>query len=237
MAIIKPIGVAESSPFRVKDLDAEAALHLEKAWKDAQSILEAARVEAARIRQSAEADRKAAIDRGIAEGRAEGSEKGRAEGRLAALDSTQKALAPGAALVDCLLSSLGPALDDAIRRATADAEAGVIRLAMAIASAVVKKEVSIDPGIVRANVAAAVSLAARRGGLEIRVHPADRVLMEQYIPELAARFEGLEVARVIADESVGRGGGRVVWAEGAADADIKVQLAEIERLIVGEGKA
>lgn len=232
MAILKPKFVVSATPFQAKDLDAEAALRLEEAREQARRIVKAAQEEAARIRALAEADRQGALERGVAAGKAEGIEKGRAEGRLASLDSAQKALAPGAARVESLLGILGPALNDAILRASTDAEAGVIRLALAIAKSVVKREVKLDPGIVLGNVEAAVALAARRGGLEIRVHPDDLVLMEQFVPELAARFDGLVVASVVADETIGRGGAQVAWAEGSANAAIDGQLREIERLLL-----
>ena len=75
----------------------------------------------------------------------------------------------------------------------------MIRLALSIARVIVKREVALDESIVRNNIAAAVALAARRGGLEIRVHPADRLLMDQFVPELAERFDGLEIVRVVED--------------------------------------
>jgi flagellar biosynthesis/type III secretory pathway protein FliH len=233
MGIFKSKSGASPSPFQIRNLDAEASAQIEEARKKADAIIRGAKEEAARIVKSADAERAAVQARGFAAGREEGIEKGRAESRLAALAEAQGRLSPGAARVESLLAQLGPALENAVRRATTDAEAGVIRLALAIARAVVKREVSIDESIVRSNVAAAIALAARRGGLEIRVHPADRVLMDQFSPELAERFDGLEIVRVVEDESVGRGGAKVAWAEGTADAGIAEQLAQIERLLLG----
>lgn len=236
MGILKHQAVPAFTPFHVRNLDEEAKSHVEEARAKADAIVRAAKEEAARIVAAAEEEKAAAVARAEAQGREAGVEKGRAESRLAALAEAQGRLAPGATRVGELLDRLGPALADAIGRATADAEAGVIRLALAIAKAVVKREVRLDEGLVRGNVLAAVALAARRGGLEIRVHPADRVLMDQFVPELAARFEGLEVAKVVEDESVGRGGARVAWAEGSADAGIAAQLEQIEKQLLGEAR-
>lgn len=236
MGILKPKATSALSPFQIRDLEAEASAHVEEARQKADAIIRAAKDEAARIVRAAEAERAAAVERGVAEGRELGIEKARAESRLAALGEAQTRLAPGAARVEELLGKLGPALEEALHSATAGAESGVMRLALAIARAVIKREVRVDESIVRGNIAAAVSLAAQRGGLEIRVHPADRVLMDQFAPELAARFDGLDIARVIEDESVGRGGAKVSWAEGSADAGIDEQLAQIEKLLLGEAR-
>ncbi|MEK7468286.1 MAG: FliH/SctL family protein [Planctomycetota bacterium] len=234
MGIFKPKTGSSPSPFQIRDLEAEASAQIEEARKKADAIIRGAKEEATRIVKLADAERAAALERGVAAGREQGIEKGRAESRLAALADAQGRLSPGEARVASLLGQLGPALEDAVRRATTDAEAGVIKLALAIARTVVKREVALDESIVRGNVAAAIALAARRGGLEIRVHPADRVLMDQFAPELAERFDGLEVVRVVEDEAVGRGGAKVSWAEGSSDAGIAEQLAQIERLLLGE---
>lgn len=236
MGILKPKTSPGVSPFQVRDLDAEASAHVEAAREKADAIIRAAKDEAARIVSAATAERAAAIEHGVAEGREIGIEKARAESRLAALNEAQARLSPGAARVEELLGRLGAALEEALHGATAGAESGVMRLAVAIARSVVKREVRIDESIVRGNVAAAVMLAARRGGLEIRVHPADRVLMDQFAPELAARFDGLNIAQVIEDESVGRGGAKVSWAEGSADAGIQEQLGQIEKMLLGEAR-
>ncbi|KAF0244329.1 MAG: flagellar assembly protein [Planctomycetota bacterium] len=234
MGIFKPKTGASPSPFQIRDLDAEASAHMEEARKKADAIIRAAKEEAARIVNAGEEGRASELARGFVAGREEGIEKGRAESRLAALAEAQGRLSPGAARVESLLGQLGPALEQAVRRASSDAEAGVMRLALAIARAVVKREVALDESVVRGNVAAAIALAAKRGGLEVRVHPADRVLLDQFAPELAERFDGLEIARVVEDETVDRGGAKVAWAEGSADAGISEQLSQIERLLLGD---
>lgn len=237
MPIIKP---TSSNPpthlFRVEDLDAKAKLALEDARKEADRIVAAARAEAARVLLDAEAERKAAAERGFNQGLEAGVEKGRAEGREAGLLEARAAHAAESARVQAAVTALEAALVDAGRRAVSGAEAAVIRLALAIATSVVKREVALDEDAVRGNVAAAVGLAARRSGVEVRVNPADRATVDRYLPDLVSRMEGLSVALLVADPTVGRGGCRVVTPEGTVDADIAVQLREIERALLGNGE-
>ena len=236
MSVIKPAQNPPARAFRVEDLDELARVRMEEARRQADALVAAARTEAAAILAAAAAERQAASGQGFEAGKAQGAEKGRAEGREAAFAEEKAALAPESARVEAALTSVRAALADAGRRASVDAEAAVLQLALSIARIVVKREVALDESVVRANVERATALAARREGIEVRVNPGDYESVKAWLPELAARMDGHEVASLVSDSAVERGGCRVIAAKGSVDAEIATQLREIERALLGNGR-
>lgn len=151
------------------------------------------------------------------EAQREGFERGQAEGReLARREEAQK-------------------LDGAIRKVLAEverhrssleleAERDVVRLAIAIAGKIVKAEVKRGTAVAENNLRAALRRAVRGHGLEIHLHPEDAARL---------RPSGEGEATITADPTVSPGGCVVRTAAGTVDLDIKTQLEEIERGLLG----
>jgi flagellar assembly protein FliH len=223
MPVIKPPFVTTpATAYLPVDLDAEARVRLEAAAHEAARIVADARERAGAILAEAEHAAQAARDRGYEQGLADGVLRGRADGRLAALADAQKALAPGAARVEILLAELAASLDDARRRAWTGAQSGVVKLALAVARALVQREIASDPSLAAPAIARAIEVAESARGLEIRVHPDDLLLVDQFVPDLAPRL--------VADAEVPRGEGRSI----AGDASLDSQLEAVRRALLGD---
>jgi flagellar assembly protein FliH len=106
----------------------------------------------------------------------------------------------------------------------------LVRCAVQLARQVVRSELATRPelvGRVAADAVQALTLSARH--VTVRAHPADLPLVEAGAEEaLAARG-----ARLVADESLTRGGVRVESDSGAVDAAVEVRWAQAVALLGG----
>jgi flagellar assembly protein FliH len=147
----------------------------------------------------------------------EGFERGQAEGReQARREESQK-----------LGESIRKILDEVDRHRTRlalEAEKDVVRLAVAIAEKIVKAEIKRGTPVAENSLRAALRRAVRGHGLEIRLHPEDAARLKP------AAETG---ATILADPSVSLGGCVVRTGAGSVDLDIRTQLDEIERGLLG----
>ncbi|MBI4231912.1 hypothetical protein HY605_01655 [Candidatus Peregrinibacteria bacterium] len=111
-------------------------------------------------------------------------------------------------------------------------EKEVVKLAVAIAGKVVKKEIVKDPAIAVENIKHALEIASKRSEIEILISPKDYELVDKYLPELKSDFMELANAKLIAEQTISQGGCIVRTKEGTIDADITTQLEEIERQLL-----
>jgi flagellar biosynthesis/type III secretory pathway protein FliH len=168
-----------------------------------------ARVEAERI--LAEAHREA--DRLRAQAVAEGRERG-----LAAV--TELLTAARAASV----------------RAQQGAEADLRTLAVRIAERILGREISLSPQAVVDIAAEALSYAGSPKEVLLRVHPDDLEALSRGRPRLLERCARAQAVQFRADPAVGRGGCIVETELGTVDARLPLQLAAIERALLGSGE-
>ena len=119
------------------------------------------------------------------------------------------------------------------RQAAAAAERELVRLSVRIAEKIVKAEVASGARVAVENLRRAVALAVRRREVRVRLNPADLEAVEKFLPELRREVVDLGRVELEADPAVSRGGAVVVTPEGAVDADLRTQLEEIERGLVG----
>ena len=116
------------------------------------------------------------------------------------------------------LASLRPRLRE-------QAEAGLIRLAVAIARRVVRRELTVDPDAITGLVKAALEQLAAHEGVRVRVHPEH----EGTVRACLAGAGGAADIEVIGDQALERGSAVFETARGTLDASAETQLAEIER--------
>lgn len=163
-----------------------------------------ARIEA-RVEQAARAARE--------EGRRQGEADGAARARLE-LQPLRDNLA--AAIAE--IAALKPRLRHEVERQA-------VELSLAIARRILRRQISIDPGVVEGLVRAALDSVSLREVTEVRVDPAHH-------KAIAASLEALGVPRsvhVIADPALEPGAVIVETGRGRFDASVSVQLEEIER--------
>lgn len=173
-----------------------------------------------------------ASEKGFAEGRergfAQGLEQGRAQGR-------QEALAQMSDRVKKLETAWNAALEQFIARRDdllLDADSRVLAFAAAVAERVTKRLVSLDPSIVRDQLAAAIALAVKPSSLVVSLHPEDRPFVAELLPALVQRLSGSPAATILDDPSLARGSVIIRTESGSIDASIETQLERVLHAIV-----
>jgi len=192
-------------PFQFDDM---ASAYLDKVRLEADSIIKQARQEAARIRaQAAE------------------------EGRQAAFQAAEDQLG---SKIDEQLALLVPALKEAVQQIL-DArqswqrhwEQHALRVAAAIASRVVRRQIDKVPLITLDLMREALQLAQGNERITLRLHPDDRATLGERVEKLIGDLGSLADVRVLDDPSIGRGGCRVDTEFGSIDQQLETQLARI----------
>jgi len=105
------------------------------------------------------------------------------------------------------------------------AEADIVRLALAIARRVVNRELSTDPESILGLVKVALGKLRLPEVLRVRVHPN----YLETVKGMLARLNGCEHIEIAGDPSIGLGGLLFEATRGEFDASVDTQLKEIER--------
>jgi flagellar assembly protein FliH len=205
-------------PFTLQSFEDEAKAIVSQARAKAKELLTAALAEQAKIREQA---------------RREGIELGRAEGRAAAEPAERKRLAEETAGLSKVLEEVMRSIEAKRGELLALAERDLVRLAVAIAEKIVKAEIAAGKPVAAENVKRAIELVARKDMLEVRVHPDDYDQVERFLPRVRTLFTEIQELTLVRSDDVSRGGCVVVTRHGAVDADVRTQLEEIERGLLG----
>jgi flagellar assembly protein FliH len=199
--------MADLHPFDLKSFDAEV---------QAQADLERLRAEI----RTAEAGR----DRIRDEARRQGLE-------LAKADALAQARGDAAPILD-LLRKAAAAIEEKRAEAAALAERDLVKLAILVATKIVKKEVEAGP-VAIGNLRRAIELTASRRELKVLLHERDLARIEEYLPELRREFADVRKIALEPSPAVEPGGVIVQTREGSVDATIAAQLDQIERGLLG----
>ena len=207
--IVRPDGRSDFQPvawssWSTEVIDAGAAVSLavagrETVRQDQRAIEELQK----QLQQGAEAARK--------QGYQEGESAGRAACRREVEDAVRQM---GLAVQNAVLEK---------SRLRAEAERDVVRIALAIARKIIRREVRIDPHVALGLVKAAIEAVGARELHVIRTTPALAQALNGGLSTLGVP----EGVRVVADASLEPGGLVVETSRGEVDASIEVQLEEI----------
>ncbi|MEO0586825.1 MAG: FliH/SctL family protein [Planctomycetota bacterium] len=207
------------------DLGAQAArLRMQAEARAAEIVGEAER--------KAQALVEAAHGQGFEQGRAEGHEQGLAEGReqghAEALASKQDELAQ----VITAWADVATQWDGYRRELEREARESVLDFALKLGERLVHRLVDVDRTVVVDQVAAALSAVLEPLDVRVRVHPGDRPILDEALPDLMAEFGRFEHIRLVEDAEVDRGGCVVSYGEGEIDATVRTQLARVLDVIL-----
>ncbi|MCS6954408.1 MAG: FliH/SctL family protein [Bryobacteraceae bacterium] len=147
----------------------------------------------------------------------EAREAGRREGEAAAQQHLE-------AVVERLARSIEE-LSSLRARLRRQAEADLVRLAVAIARRILRRELTLDPEAVAGLVHAALQRLAGQEISRVRVHPE----LAHAVRTVLAQNCGAQSAEVVADARLEFGAVRFETERGDLDASVETQLAEIER--------
>ncbi len=216
------------SVFSLADIRAQADEILASARAEAASILADAQRRrqqlAEQTRQHGHAEGQKA---GLVEGRRMGHEQGLTEARDRFGQDQEKLLAALTALLDDF--------DQQKRRMLSQAHKDLVRLGLAIAGRVVKRVVAAEPEVAASNLREAVALVSASSDVVVHVHPAEVESLQRFCRQWAEQTGRLDHVRVVADESIDRGGCVIRTDSGQVDATVQGQLDRIaEQLVPGD---
>lgn len=231
MALIKnsnsKLMAREAVVLDLGDLTAQGEFIKREAVAAAERTVQAARGERERIVAGAR-------EEGLKAGRAEGLEKGLAEGRA---QGRTEALAAAKESFESLRLRWENAFE-AFERAREDlvSEAGtsLLRLSGEIARRVTKRQVEMDPLVVRSQLEAALRLVLAPTRLVIEVHPEEVERAREALPGLMERLGGERHADLRACETLGKGSCVIRSDKGEIDASIATQLERAVAALMGD---
>jgi flagellar assembly protein FliH len=200
--IIKADSASDAVPFEFNDMAEVAKQSLAHHRAEAAAVLDQARREADGIRDTA-----------------------RQEGRRSADEHL-------AQQVDAILPALRQAvagLEQARHDWLEHWEKTGLKLALAIAERIIRRELARAPEITLGLLKEALELAAGAGDIEIHLHPDDLAALGRQVERLTKEVGRVGKCRVIADPAISCGGCRVDSRFGSIDQQIEAQLARIEQ--------
>lgn len=113
-------------------------------------------------------------------------------------------------------------------------ETTLVRLATMIAERLVRREVKNCPEIPQAWIRESLELASGAASVSLRLHPQDLEGLGTSIDRIAAEIGRLGPLKVVADESLDRGGCVVQTEFGAIDLQLPSQFARMEEELLSE---
>ncbi|HEU0120712.1 MAG TPA: FliH/SctL family protein [Bryobacteraceae bacterium] len=150
----------------------------------------------------------------------QGREEGRAEGERSGAAAANAAVQP---LLDRMTASIGE-LASYRARFRRESEPELLRLSIAIAKKIVRRELTIDPHTLLGILKAALELINQAEVLSVRMSPEDVALIGPRVAKLGLP----DKVEVTPDRTLERGAVVIDTRRGQIDASIQTQLAEIE---------
>ena len=199
--------------FNFDDMAAKADVYLDGIRAEAARILTAAQKEAVSIRQKAEAE---ARDAGYQAGRNEVDQM------------VEKKLGTQLATLLPAISSAVEEIQHAKQAWLTHWEKSAVGLACAIASRLIRRELSTTPEITLDLIRETLELAVGSSHLRIHLNPDDHQTLAPRVQTLIKELAGLAATEVVSDPHVSPGGCRVETSFGSIDQQFEAQLARIE---------
>ncbi len=212
----------------LSDLSRQAAKLRSAAEVKASRIVADAEREAAALIEGAEAR---GFEQGQVEGFARGVEQGREQGRQEALAAASEGLGQ----LQQAWFDVARQLDGQRRELEREARQMVIEFALKVAEKLVHRVIEVDPTVIVDQVGAALANVLRPLEVIVRVHPDDKPLLEEALPDLMAEFQRLEHVKLTDDVEITRGGCVVTYGEGEVDGTVETQIRRVIDLILPDG--
>lgn len=173
-------------------------------------------------------------DQAQKQGYADGLEKGIAEGRE---QGRAEALAQSSEQLQQLSAAWSQVANDWEQQRTdmeREARQAVLSFALSAAEKIVHRLIEVDESVVVDQAAQALSLVLSSHNANVCIHPVDRPMLEDALPDLIKELASLEHIELIDDESITPGGCVVAFGQGRVDATIERQLQRLIDLILPE---
>lgn len=202
------------SAFEYAPLNGEESVQAEE---EIENILWEAKTSAELIIQQAQREAEDIKEKAFQAGYAEGKEKAIKEARKA-IESISQLFSKGLEDIASLKSSI-----------LEKAEDGIIQLSIAIAKKLVASELKQHPDTIVNIVQSAISLITERSKIMIRIHPDDRLLIEQYADELRKYLNNESAQISISEDPNLTPGGCIITTDtNILDATFESRMSAIE---------
>jgi flagellar assembly protein FliH len=228
--VMKQAAAGTATRFTYQDFEQQCRALVARAREQAEAIVADARATAQR---EAETIRTTAHAEALAAGR----EAGLAEIRAAA---TEQVLAERQEELTTAVTALGAALaayQQHKHTLIAQAERGVLELAVAIARRVCKHIPPIDIDAARENCRTALETVGRAGDVELRVAPAELEQLRAWANAFVDQCDQLENVALVADAAVTPGGCVAQGRDVRIDATLETQLERVAAALLGPAPA
>ncbi len=212
------------------DIGAQASRIRAAAETQAQKIIADAQAKAEQIaRERAAQGQEQGYADGLEQGLAEGREQGRAEALAESAEQLRQLTAAWSQI----------ATDWEQQRIELEREArqAVLEFSLRAAEKIVHRVIQVDESVVVDQAAQALSLVLSSTDASVRMHPVDRPMLEEAMPDLLNELSTLEHIELIDDETVMPGGCVVAFGQGRIDATIERQMQRLVDLILPEPPA
>ena len=103
----------------------------------------------------------------------------------------------------------------------------IVKLSVAVARRVTKRQGLIEPEVLAANLSELMSFVAHAADVRVAVHPRQNQTLKSILPQLQVQWPNLKHVEVIEDPSLAPGGCRVYSEQGFVDADLDAQINRI----------
>jgi flagellar assembly protein FliH len=217
MGVIKVSKLPDTvARFTLPDIEEQARARLARAQEQAEQIIAEANARAVEIESIAR-------EQGQAAGWEQGRTDGHDSGATAALDQHAARLRE----VIATFNAAAKALEDFRAQVEAAATRDAVELALAIAARITRRQGVIDPDVLLENIQGALNIVGRSNVTRVAVHPSQRAILDEILPQLQLDSPSLRHAELVNDESISPGGCRVFTANGQVDADLKTQLDRV----------
>lgn len=230
MGVIRKELLASPPAFSFADVEQQAHDILARAQAKAKEIIADSE---SRIRAATEEQKREGYREGIAEGREAGIQQAVSEAREYARRNAEAELRQLAAAMNAVVQNFESGKHTLI----AQAESGLLELALAIAGRVCKIQAAGSEAVARENVRALLELVKHRDDVAVHVHPSDHELLAVHMPEVVQSINGIEHVTLVPDETIERGGCVLRTRDGSIDATIGTQLERVARALAIDDSA
>ena len=207
-------------PFTMTDIERHAKKLILRAQQRAEQMLAAAQSEAEVIREEAYSSGKI---EGRKEGTAEGLTQGRQAGHQQALTEFKNQFTQASAAFNAAAATV----DQTRNQMEAEGLVEVVKLSLAIARRITKRQAVLDPQVLIENLREAMKLVIKSVDIRIAIHPTQRKILDDALPALQLQWPSLVHVTVIEEAALQPGGCRVYSEHGQIDASIETQLDRI----------
>ncbi|MEM6258345.1 MAG: FliH/SctL family protein [Planctomycetota bacterium] len=209
------------------DIGAQAARIRAAAETEASKIIADAQAKSVSIANQLQQE---AQQQGHAEGLEKGLLEGREQGRAEALSESAEQLRQLMAAWSQVATEWEQQRADMER----EARQAVLAFALSVAEKVVHRVIEVDESVVVDQAAQALSLVLSAHDASVRIHPVDRPILEDAIPQLINELDSLDHIELVDDEAITPGGCMVAFGQGRVDATIERQLQRLIDLMIPE---